>query len=312
MKGIRVFSAAALALVLVAVLACPAVPAAARAVADRPSLWEQFVQVVAHPDDDLLFMSPDLYGAVQQDRPTVTVYLTAGEGQAGWDDDRDPVAYAHDRAEGLRAAYAFLAGARNVWRTRTITAGGVPVRLEELADRPAIRLAFAGLPDGGDPRADGGRDALTRLWEGRSCVRRFGQAGVPGQRGAPAEGGVSGPERHCVAKGDVVAMLSALYARFRPTVLRTLDPEPPRRRGLCDHPDHVASARFALAAARGLRLRVVSYRGYPMTGWAPNVVGALRELKRRVFGVYLGHDYRVGHTWRYRAWTERMYRVPGP
>ncbi|MFI9590954.1 PIG-L family deacetylase [Nonomuraea sp. NPDC052265] len=294
MKGIRMFSAAALALVLVAVLACPAAPAAARAEVNRPSLWERFVQVVAHPDDDLLFMSPDLYGAVQWHRPTVTVYLTAGEGQAGWDDDRDPVAYARDRARGLRAAYAFMAGARDVWRVRTITAGGFPVRLEELADTPAVRLAFVGLPDGGDPRADGGRDALTRLWEGRSCVRRF----------------PSGPEPRCVGRGDVVGVLRALYARFRPTVLRTLDPEPPKSRGLCDHPDHVASARFALAAANGLGLRTVSYRGYPMTGWAPNVVGALRELKRQVFGVYLGHDYRVGHTWRYRAWTERMYRVP--
>ncbi|NUO99386.1 MAG: hypothetical protein HOW71_05825 [Nonomuraea sp.] len=296
MKGFRVFWAGVLAMALVAVAACPMVPAAARAVADRPLLGERFLQVVAHPDDDLLFMSPDLYGPVLLHRPTLTVYLTAGEGTAGWDDDHDPGAYARDRAAGLRAAYAYLAGVADVWHTRMISAGGVPVRLEELTGRPGVRLAFAGLPDGGDPRADGGRDALTRLWEHRSCVRRFGPR----------------PERRCVSRADVIAMLRALYARFRPTVLRTLDPEPPARSGHCDHPDHVASARFALAAAVGQPLRVVSYRGYPMTGWAPNVGGALRELKRRVFRVYLGHDYRVAPTWRYRAWTERMYRVSGP
>lgn len=292
----RAWPATSLALMLVVVVACPVMPAVAQETADVPLRGERFLQVVAHPDDDLLFMSPDLYGAVTADLPTVTVYLTAGEALAGWDDDRDPAVYAHDREEGLRAAYAYLAGVPDDWRTQMIKANGLPVRLETLTGRPEVRLAFAGLPDGGDPRADGGRDALTRVWEDRSCVRRFG----PDPRG------------RCVGRDDVVGLLRALYARFRPTVLRTLDPDPPPRSGHCDHPDHVASARLAIVAARGLGLKVVSYRGYPMTGWAPNLGRPMRELKRHVFGVYLGHDYRALRSWRYRAWIERMYRVSGP
>ncbi|NUR86668.1 MAG: PIG-L family deacetylase, partial [Nonomuraea sp.] len=104
-------------------------------------------------------------------------------------------------------------------------------------------------------------------------------------------------------------MLRALLLRFRPTVLRTLDPDPPRSRRLGDHPDHVASARFAAAAAAGRGISVVAYRGYPMTGWSPNLGGRACELKRQVFRVYRAHDYRVRPGWRYGAWLERMYRI---
>lgn len=291
----RSLAAVVTALALVAVTACPLPPSAALAAADQPAPGERFLQVVAHPDDDLLFMSPDLYGSVLRGLPTVTVYLTAGEGMAGVDDGRDPSAYARAREEGLRAAYAYLAGVRDVWREGTLRADGLELRTAVLADRPRVRLVFARLPDGGDPRADGGGDALTRLWEGRSCVRRFAAAF----------------ERPCLRRGNVLRLLRALYARFRPTVLRTLDPDPPAAGRHCDHPDHVASARFALAAAGGLALRVVSYRGYPMTWWAPNVDARARELKRRVFGVYRAHDYRAARGWRYQAWTERMYRIAG-
>ncbi|MEU0570323.1 PIG-L family deacetylase [Nonomuraea sp. NPDC005983] len=291
MKGIRVLCASLLALTLVAFTVCPVTVQVAAAVADMPSPGERFLQVVAHPDDDLLFMSPDLYGAVAQGRPTVTVYLTAGEGTAGFDDERDPSVYVRDREDGVRAAYAYLAGVRNAWRSTPLKAGRLPLTMDTLVDRPRVRLVFARLPDGGDPRADGGRYALTRLWKGGACVRVY----LPG-----------GP---CVSREDVIAALHVLYVRFGSNVLRTLDPDPPLHTRRGDHPDHVASARFALAALQGLRMRRASYRGYPMTGWAPNVAARLRELKRQVFGEYTRHDYRVGG-WRYRAWIERMYRIP--
>jgi LmbE family N-acetylglucosaminyl deacetylase len=283
-----------LAMALVVYTVCPVPPAIAATVSDELVLGERFVQVVAHPDDDLLFMSPDLYGGVLGERPSVTVYLTAGEGTAGLDDHRDPYVYARDRVEGLRAAYAHLAGVRDDWRSTVITAGGLPVKVDSLVERPRVVLIYAGLPDGGDPRADGGRDALTRLWAGRGCVRVFDAA-----------------DSRCVSRENVVAMLRAIYARYQVNVIRTLDPDPPPRCRLCDHPDHVASARFAAAAATGRRVRLVAYRGYPMTTWAPNVPPRMRELKREIFGVYRRHDYRARSGWHYRAWYDRMYKVTG-
>jgi LmbE family N-acetylglucosaminyl deacetylase len=103
----------------------------------------------------------------------------------------------------------------------------------------------------------------------------------------------------------VIGLLKAVFARFRPTVVRTLDPLPDGRPA--DHPDHVASARFADAASAGLPVRAVSYRGYPVTPLPVNLTGPLRRLKRQVFEVYRRHDYRAHGGRRYHAWTERMY-----
>src|ERR1044071_3475378 len=41
--------------------------------------------IVAHQDDDLLFMQPDLSGAIHRGSPTTIVYVTAGDGGAGLD-----------------------------------------------------------------------------------------------------------------------------------------------------------------------------------------------------------------------------------
>lgn len=275
---------------LVVFMVCPVPPGQATTLADTPVLGERFIQVVAHPDDDLLFMSPDLYGAVRAGRPTATVYLTAGEGMAGMDDHHDPHQYARERVDGLHAAYAYLAGVRDAWTTTTLTAGSMRVQVDSLADRPEIRLIFAGLPDGGDPRADGGRDALIRIWSNGACVRPFA---------SPAP---------CAGHPEVVSMLRALLRRFHCTILRTLDPYPPHAR-LGDHPDHVASARLADEAAGGLPVTVVAYRGYPMTGWSPNIAFHMRQYKGEVFRRYRDHDYRIRYGWRYWAWLERMYRI---
>ncbi|MFD1937685.1 MULTISPECIES: PIG-L family deacetylase [Nonomuraea] len=258
-----------------------------------PEVGERFAQVVAHPDDDLLFMSPDLFGAVAAGRPTMTVFLTAGEGTAGLEDGHDPHAYAGQRQAGIRAAYAWLAGVPDLWRGRTVLVAGVPVRTEWLVGSPRVRLVFAGLPDGGDPRADGGPHALSRLLSGvTACVRAFTSPG------------------RCLSKADVTGMLAALLTRFRPTELRTLDPDPSGTPA--DHLDHTASARFAKAAAAGLRVRVRSYRGYPITELPPNLAAGPAWVKRAVFHVYRRHDYRALSGPRYGRWVGRMYTVAPP
>ncbi|MFE3454485.1 PIG-L family deacetylase [Nonomuraea sp. NPDC059194] len=280
--------------VAVALVLIPVAPFAVRPIRHLlglPPPGERLVQVVAHPDDDLLFMSPDLFGGVIAGRPTMTVFLTAGEGTAGLDDGQDPHAYARQRQEGIRAAYAWLAGVPDRWRGRTVLVGRVPVRIERLVGRPRVRLVFVGLPDGGDPRADGGGHALSRLLSGATgCVRAFVSPGP------------------CLSKADVIGMLAALLARFRPTELRTLDPSgTPAVHP--DHPDHTASARFAKAAAAGLGVRVRSYRGYPITSLPPNLPAGAAWVKQAVFHVYRRHDYRARGGAKYRGWIARMYRT---
>ncbi len=248
-----------------------------------------YLQVVAHPDDDLLFMSPDLLKLVARGARTVTVYLTAGESVAGMRDGHPPRRYAVDRQRGIRAAYAWVAGARDRWQHRLMSAGRVPVEVDTLTDAPRVQLVFVGLPDGGDPRADGGRGALTRLWAdpgNRTCVHAFLRRTAR------------------LSHNDILVMLRALTRAFPPAVLHILDPAPPLV-GL-EHPDHVAAARFAAAVAPA-GVEVVAYRGYTIQPLPPNLGPAEREVKRKAFAIYRQYDYRVGSGHRYDIWTERMY-----
>src|SRR5579871_4261019 len=59
--------------------------------------------VIAHQDDDLLFMQPDVIEAVRRGTGVTNVYVTAGNGTKGTD-------AANIRYAGLRSAYAAAAG----------------------------------------------------------------------------------------------------------------------------------------------------------------------------------------------------------
>ena len=48
--------------------------------------------IVAHQDDDLLFMQPDLFDAVQRHTGVTNVYITAGNGNDGIETPRPAMA----------------------------------------------------------------------------------------------------------------------------------------------------------------------------------------------------------------------------
>src|SRR6266545_5005977 len=66
------------------------------------------VRIVAHQDDELLFMNPDLLESLRAGHCVRTVYLTAGDAGKG-------MAYAMTRDLGMRAVYAEMAVAADVW-----------------------------------------------------------------------------------------------------------------------------------------------------------------------------------------------------
>src|SRR3712207_5219086 len=93
------------------------------------SLAAAYLNVVAHQDDDILFLNPDLSNSLAAGRPNTTVYLTAGEAnvpggsgrpgdptfaecQGGGLDRED---YARCRQLGARAAYARMTGVADEW-----------------------------------------------------------------------------------------------------------------------------------------------------------------------------------------------------
>src|SRR5688572_2572117 len=103
--------------------------------------------VVAHEDDDLLFMSPDIADAISATTATTTVYVTAGEISGN---GSTPGARARSRQLGIMAAYCMMAGlpASSVWDRVAVTVAGRQVERYRLRDRPEIQLYFVNLPDG--------------------------------------------------------------------------------------------------------------------------------------------------------------------
>ena len=264
------------------------------------------MQVIAHPDDDILFMNPDLAAWIQAGLPTVSVYLTSGES-----DLSRGVYYAASRQRGTRAAYAAMAGVPNEWTSYELAIDKRhSVELYRLKGRPDIRLVWVNLPDDNNPNATGGRHALTRLWDDSTGHLRV-------QTIVPADGAV--PEQYSYTRAGVIGMLTALLKRFQPTVIRSQDPSPDARyqhvwQRFHDHPDHVVTARFAREAAQRYftagtdhRAVVLSYRDYNVAQAPVNLSPSARKLTRKYFAVYAEHDSEVSLGAPYDAWIARSY-----
>ncbi|WP_241253212.1 PIG-L family deacetylase [Streptomyces sp. W1SF4] len=207
------------------------------------------LQIVAHPDDDLYFMNPDLRYSIAAGHPVTSVYLTSGEadginaGAAKLASTRpDKPAYAEARQNGIRAAYAKMAtGDRSsAWKRTVIpTKGGGQAEVDVLVAKPEINLVWLQLREAGNVYADV-PDSLHGLWDGR----------VPHLESVLASGS---PVRHgfTYTREQVVRTIEGILERYRPTTIRAQDPTPGRfqdTKRYTDHQDHFYGARFAQAA----------------------------------------------------------------
>lgn len=251
--------------------------------------------VVAHEDDDLLFMNPPLSTDVAAGRCLTTVYLTAG-------DDGQSTSYWHGREQGAMAAYAQMAHVRNSWTTTTLlTASGQPVVTRTLNGQQ-IRLIFLRLPTG----SPGGR-AINHY----ECLSKL-HAGTITEVHA-----IDGTARYTSA--SLRSTLTGFMRLFRPSVVRTLDYAGPYGDG--DHADHHNAAYYTYEAAQSYSTphRLQGFRGYPMTRLPANQSDAAAARKLAVFLAYSAHDSHACQTPtacrkdpRYWSWMFRTYPVSGP
>ncbi|MCX4525582.1 MULTISPECIES: PIG-L family deacetylase [unclassified Streptomyces] len=223
-------------------------PAAAAAPPEAPDPG-RVLQIVAHPDDDLYFMNPDLRYSISAGHPVTSVYLTSGEadginaGAAGKSSTApDKPAYAEARQNGIRAAYAKMAtGDRtSAWKRTVIpTDGGGLAELDVLVARPEVNLVWLQMREAGNVYADR-PDSLHGLWDGRvERLESMLASGTPVRR------------PYTYSKEQVVRTLLGVLERYRPTTVRMQDPSPgrdPATKRYTDHQDHFYGARFAQAA----------------------------------------------------------------
>ncbi len=227
------------------------------------------VNVVAHPDDDLFFVNPLIAQDIRANRCSTTIYVTSGD--AG----RSSSYYAA-REEGVRAAYAKMAGVANKWTTKPETFGGKRVMQSTLKARPTVQLFFMNLPDG---FADGagstlsGHTSLEKLYTGKVASLRT----------------LDSP-RQTYTRAAVTETLGRLMLSTLPRVVRTLDYSGEFGDG--DHSDHHAVGRFANdARSRFLPWTPIDgYLGYTTTRLPANVAGADLQAKMDALFAYAPFD----------------------
>ncbi|WNM33621.1 PIG-L family deacetylase [Streptomyces sp. Li-HN-5-11] len=310
---------------------------------------QAFLHVMAHADDNLYFMNPDLEQSIRSGARSVTVCLTGGESDGHNVQAHDPTAgtvpydrarFARARMNGVRRAHAVMAtgDAESPWDVDAVSLiPGFQVEVQTLRAAPGNQLVFLELVEARalfTPK----KDCLRGLWRGATDTL----ATLP-PTGTPVR------ERYEYTRDQLIDSLTAIMEQVRPTVVRTLDPNAvhmadkpplssrdPRLRGFHyhDHQDHTASAHFAQAALaqywgreHSRPVAVESYLGYE-TAALPNNID-LKTARRKgdllsVYGWADGKDCgdeagcgdrKVGGTafdGGSRNWTRSTYlRAPG-
>ena len=197
--------------------------------------------VVAHQDDDLLFMQPDLVDAIRHGEGVTTVYVTAGNATYS-------ESYADRRYEGLKQAYAEAAGGGD-WVCGYIDIEGHAAEHCRL-EAQRVSLVFVGYPDGG--KEGQLEHSLLRLWEGT------------------IDSAVTVAHRKTTYNRDeLVETIAEIMRATAPATLHTLDVAATHGR---DHSDHmIVAALSLLAMARAnSHADVISYRAYNIENEPPN------------------------------------------
>ncbi|MFD0267467.1 PIG-L family deacetylase [Streptomyces sp. NPDC127106] len=231
---------------------------------------------VAHQDDDLLFISPEVQRLIRGRCSVGTVYLTAGDAGRSFTDD----SYVRRREQGVRAAYARMAGVPNRWHRADLTVRRRSLVSFVLTGRPDVRLVFLRLPDGfpkgvGSPRYAG--QSLLKLLRGQIAAI------------TPVDGASS------YTGEELTSVLSEVLALRKAERVLTLDYDsatfgvgPPNP---ADHSDHEMAGRFFRKAAYRSPARpdVTPYVGYGLPLLPANLTGRERRDKEAVHAAYVAH-----------------------
>ncbi|CAB4049688.1 hypothetical protein LMG9964_03348 [Paraburkholderia phenoliruptrix] len=222
------------------------------------------VTVVAHLDDDLLFVDPAITERLDAGWCITTVHLIGGANGANF-------SYVLTRERASRLAYARMAGVPDVWNESNVQIAGKLVHEMVLKARPQVRLLELRLPGGG---VRGGREPLGLLWEQHATLSTYpmnadGSARVKYDRDA-----LSATLREILAKASQIYTLNPDTVPF------------------IEHPDHIYAARITrhVAQTLGKSVPIVYHVTYPTGGWPGNLPAAEVQRKRDIVASYFSID----------------------
>jgi LmbE family N-acetylglucosaminyl deacetylase len=238
------------------------------------------MNIVAHEDDDLLFMNPDLGHDIAAGHCVRTVYLTAGD--AGSDSF-----YWIGREHGSEAAYDAMDGPMpDAWRQQNVdlnvSGQNQYVTIASPRQNDNISLIFVHLPDGGLQGGGFRRShnvSLERLHNGSITSLQT----VDGQS--------------TYSSDSLTQSLAALIRTYQPTEIRTQADD--TSADFPDHSDHRAVSRLVSQAKQlytdeiGADIPLTYYMGYPVRDLDENVSDSDLEQKQAAFFAYAKFDHGV-------------------
>ncbi|SIT42846.1 putative carbohydrate-binding protein [Paraburkholderia ribeironis] len=222
------------------------------------------ITVVAHLDDDLLFVDPAINERLDAGWCVTTVHLIGGANGADF-------AYVQTRERASRLAYARMAGVPDEWAESNIPLAGKLVHQMVLKAKPQVRLLELRLPGGG---VRGGRVPLGLLWEQRATLFTY-----------PMNGDGTGRVKY--DRDSLSATLRAILAQA--SQIYTLNPDTVP---FIEHPDHIFAARITrhVAQTLGKSVPIVYHVTYPTGGWPANLAPAEVQRKRDIVASYFSID----------------------
>ena len=265
------------------------------------------MQIVAHEDDDLLFMNPDLQNSITNGYNNITVYVTAGEADGNGDCQIEYARSerAHNRQRAIKAVYARMAGlaapydndslwTRDFYVPDPETPWPHTVERYTLNSVPRIQLLFMNLrEEGEDDRPSNGpnlgvlfedqTDTVSTITVVPSCDMFDTCTHTPSCPDVPAQN---------YTHSQLVTALADIVNNYQPNVVRTLDPIPFEKVGynssvcsngslydVCwDNLDHRWVAQFTdevLASYHGpqatAHVQVEHYKGYSFVNYPHNL-----------------------------------------
>ncbi|MDR5732563.1 FG-GAP-like repeat-containing protein [Caballeronia sp. LZ025] len=254
------------------------VPVQAHAAAASPDCHAgTLITVVAHLDDDLLFVNPGISDKLDAGWCITTVHIVGGANGAKFD-------YVLLRETGTKLAYARMAGVPDEWRESTVTFVGKPVHQLVLEQQPRVKLLELRLPGGG---VRGGKVPLGLLWDRGQTLTTY-----------PLNADGTAPTTY--DRASLTATLRAILADA--TEIYTLNPDTV---AFMEHPDHIYAARMTRTAAQGLKrsLPIGYHVTYPTGGLPKNLDAADTLRKRDVVGSYFAVDGNdAGHVFGEYMW----------
>ncbi|MBL0214252.1 MAG: PIG-L family deacetylase [Myxococcales bacterium] len=209
--------------------------------------------LVAHPDDEMIFMQPQLLDALHAGSVTTVYATTAG-----------PDGVDHHLFEAAKTAYGAIVGS-SAWDCGSLDLEVAVVEHCRLSDRP-VSLINLDLADGGLPGDR--RDSLLHLVDGTV-------ASLP----------VHGPRGGRIDLEGVIELFSRLLEATAPRALHTLELAGTHGR---DHSSHMFVASFALWAAARVRFagEIAWHRGYNVDVEAPTLAGDALAAAATMLGYY--------------------------